>query len=172
MNNQRLVLASALLMAATLGCAKESSPPQADTQADAAAILAVRDREAALLAAGQTDSLLATVYSDDITFLPPNEPMVQGREAAKAWAGAMLAQVTMTARYESLQQPVVTGDLAVDTYTATLTLTPKAGGAPMEEQIKGIHVLKRQADGTWRIVLDTWNTNAPAPPPPPAAGKK
>jgi hypothetical protein len=34
------------------------------------------------------------------------------------------------------------------------------------ERIKGIHVMKRQPDGTWKIAQDVWNSDAPPTPPP------
>ena len=40
-------------------------------------------------------------------------------------------------------------------------LTPKKAGAkPMPtEQGKYLGVLKKQADGSWKLIYDTWNTN-------------
>ena len=58
---------------------------------------------------------------------------------------------------------VVSGDLAVHRFTGELTLTPKAGGDAVTEAIKGLHVLRKQADGTWKITQDVWNTDRPAP---------
>lgn len=147
-------------------CSKPAATP-ADTSADEAAIRAVLQQESMMLATGNADSVL-TVYTDDVKFLPPNEPMVDGAAAAKAWAGGMFAQMSLTAKYTS-SSVQVSGDMAVDRYTATLTMTPKAGAA-MTEQIKGIHVLRKGADGTWKIAQDTWNSDAPpaAPPGPPA----
>ncbi len=145
-------------------CAKPAATP-ADTSADEAAINAVLQRESMMLATGNADSVL-TVYTDDVKFLPPNEPMVDGAAAAKAWAGGMFAQMTLTAKYTS-SIVAVSGDMAVDRYTATLTITPK-GGAAMSEQIKGIHVLRKGADGSWKIAVDTWNSDAPPAAPPSA----
>jgi ketosteroid isomerase-like protein len=45
-----------------------------------------------------------------------------------------------------------------------MTLTPKKAGAkplPPEEG-KYVEVLKKQADGSWKIIYDIWNANAPA----------
>jgi ketosteroid isomerase-like protein len=58
------------------------------------------------------------------------------------------------------------GDRAIEHYTAVAKVTPKAGGAPMDERIKGIHIYQRQADGSWRITSDVWNSEAPPSPPP------
>jgi ketosteroid isomerase-like protein len=51
---------------------------------------------------------------------------------------------------------------AIGTYT--MTLTPrKAGAKPLPtEEGKYIEVLKRQGDGSWKIIYDIWNPNAPA----------
>jgi ketosteroid isomerase-like protein len=53
---------------------------------------------------------------------------------------------------------------AIGTYK--MTLTPKKAGAkplPTDEG-KYIEVLKRQADGSWKIAYDIWNPNAPPAP--------
>jgi ketosteroid isomerase-like protein len=93
--------------------------------------------------------------------------------ALEAWWNGMLTQATLTARYTS-SEVTVSGDWAVDRYTGEITITPKAAGAaPMTETIKGVHVLQRGADGSWRIVQDVWNSDAPppaAPAPAPSGG--
>jgi uncharacterized protein (TIGR02246 family) len=157
----RLRLFGLILLAGA--CSQPAATP-ADTSADEAAIAAVLQRESMMLATGNVDSVL-TVYTDDVKFLPPGEPMVDGAAAARSWAQAMFAQVTMSANYTS-SSVIVSGDLAVDRYTATLTMTPRAGPA-MNEQIKGIHVLRKGADGAWKIAQDTWNSDTPAAPPAP-----
>ena len=155
-------LAAGLSLVLVAACAPAGSP--ADTAADVAAINAVREQEMALVAAGSADSL-AAVYAADVVVMPPNEPAVNGMEALRTWAQAMFGQMSMTGRYTS-SQVTVAGDWAVDRYTAVLTATPKAGGAAMEEQIKGVHIMHRGADGAWRIAQDVWNSDAPPPPPP------
>jgi ketosteroid isomerase-like protein len=47
-----------------------------------------------------------------------------------------------------------------------LQMSPFNGGKRTAETIKGIHVLKRQADGKWLIIEDVWNAD-----PMPVAGK-
>ena len=141
-----------------------------DTTADIQAINQVREREIALAGTGNMDSLL-TVFTSDVAFMPPNEPAVHGQEALRKWGEAMFGQITLNGRYTS-SEVSVSGDWAVDRYTGVLTATPKAGGSPTEEQIKGVHVMKRQPDGTWRIAQDVWNSDAPPSPSPPPPAKK
>jgi uncharacterized protein (TIGR02246 family) len=150
------------------GCARPA--PQTETRADVAAINEVREREIALVATGDVDGLLS-VYTIDVVMMPPNEPALHGQDATKKWAEAMFGQVTMKGRYTTSDVSVA-GDWAIDRYTGVLTITPKGGGSPSEEKVKGIHIMKRQPDGTWRIAQDVWNSDAPPPPnPPPPATK-
>jgi ketosteroid isomerase-like protein len=135
-----------------------------DPVVDKAAVDAVRNQEMSALNSGVVDSMIV-VYSDDIVMMPPNEAAVTGSAALRTWIDTTFKQVTMTGRYIS-SSVEVSGDLAVDHYTAELTVTPKAAGAtPMTESIKGLHVLRRQADGSWKITQDIWNSDAPPPAP-------
>ena len=155
-----------LVPALIAGCA-QPSPQPADTSADVAAINAVRDHEAALAGLGNADSMMA-VYSADVVMMPPGEPIVEGIEAAKRWAEATFAGASLTVNYIS-SQVTVSGDWAVDRYTGSLTITPKAGAAAMNEEIKGVHIMRKEADGSWKIAIDVWNPNTP--PAPPAGAK-
>jgi ketosteroid isomerase-like protein len=58
----------------------------------------------------------------------------------------------------------VVGDVGIVHYTGEMTATPKKGGKPATEIIKGLHIYKRQADGSWKIAQDVWNTDAPEAP--------
>ena len=158
---------AALALFALAACTPPSTQAPVDTAADIAAINAVREREVAALHSGNIDSALA-VYTADVQMMSPNEPILVGATALRAWFENFLATATVSARYTSSVVDV-SGDLAVDRYTGELTFTPKAAGAaPMTEIIKGVHVMRRQADGSWRIAQDVWNSDAPPPPPPPA----
>lgn len=55
-------------------------------------------------------------------------------------------------------------DLAYSVGTYRVTLTPrKAGAKPLPtDEGKFLEVLKKQADGSWKIVYDMWSSNAPA----------
>ena len=135
-----------------------------DPVADKAAVDVVRNREMAAVNSGIADSL-AAVYADDIVMMAPNEPVANGSTAVRTWIDNMLGQVTMMGRYTS-SSVEVSGDWAIDHYAGELTMTPKAGGAPTTETIKGLHIYRRQPDGSWKIVQDVWNADAPAVPPP------
>jgi len=145
------------------GCAPAPAPAPVlvDTAADVAAINALVEREMAAFTGANIPEIEA-IFAADVILMPPSEPALQGLPAAVAWTQALHAAFTVSGSYTS-SDVTVSGDLAVQRFTGTLTVTPKAGGDPMAETVKGIHVLRRQADGSWKITQDAWNTDAAAP---------
>jgi ketosteroid isomerase-like protein len=89
------------------------------------------------------------------------EPMLKGEPAQKYWVDfsnnfsgpAELSTTSVEGR----------GDLAVAVGTYRMAVTPKKAGAkPLPvEQGKYIEVMKKQPDGSWKIVYDIWNADTP-----------
>jgi ketosteroid isomerase-like protein len=161
---RHIALVAALGMFVASACAPAPAPAPApvDTSADVAAINQLASQEMALFTSGATTGLDA-VFAADFVGMPPNEPLIQGLPALVAWADTINEQFTLGGGYDT-SDVVVSGDWAVHRFTGSLTMTPKAGGDAMSEAIKGVHVLQRQADGSWRITQDVWNSDAPPPP--------
>jgi ketosteroid isomerase-like protein len=49
------------------------------------------------------------------------------------------------------------GDTVVERAEYTLTIRPKDGSAPAQEEGKHIVVHARQADGSWKVMWEIWN---------------
>ena len=97
------------------------------------------------------------VYTEDATILPPGSPRVRGRDGIRAfWQAVMDSGVrAVDLRTDDLE---VSGDMAREIGTATLTVATEAGH---EETMtaKFVVVWKRQG-GDWRWHTDIWNTDA------------
>ncbi len=127
---------------------------------DEAAVRAVNVEWARAASAGDGNAVGA-LYASNATLLPPMESAVQGKAAKKYW-------VDFTNAFSAPTELTTTavegrGDLAYDVGTYRMTLTPKKAGAkplPTEEG-KYITVLKKHADGSWKIVYDMWSPNVP-----------
>ncbi len=97
--------------------------------------------------------------------------MLSGNEAIRKWTD-MVKQYTVGGKYTD-RKVIVSGDYsgaprlrrrsASERFVGELSLTPKAGGAAITERIKGVHILRRQPDGSWKIAQDVWNTDTPPP---------
>ena len=53
------------------------------------------------------------------------------------------------------------GDLAYSAGTSEDTINDSEGN-PVTERGKWVVVLKKQPDGTWKVVIDIWNSDGPA----------
>ena len=143
--------------ALVLGCTQYAEQPAVSTEADLQAVDQVREQEVAAI---NTGDLSLGYAADDIITMPPGEPALVGKPALQAWMDAFLSQATATLSYASANV-VVAGDLAVEHYAGTLTVTPVGGGDSVDESLKGIHVYQRQADGSWKLTHDVWNMDLP-----------
>ncbi len=144
---------------ATMGGESGAAPAGLSAE-DEAAIRAIDAEWARASSAGDANAV-AALYASDATVLAPMEPIRQG-EAAKKFL------VDMTNSFSGSTELTTTavegrGDLAYAVGMYRATLTPKKAGAkplPTEEG-KYLEVLKKQADGSWKIVYDMWSPNAP-----------
>jgi uncharacterized protein (TIGR02246 family) len=144
---------------ATMGTEVAATPVGLSAQ-DEAAIRAV-DAEWARAATAGDGAALTALYAWDATLLPPNEPVAKG-EAMKKYnddvTNGFTGPTELTTTAVEGQ-----GDLAyaVGIYRATLT-PKKAGAKPLPTDVgKYLEVLKKQADGSWKIVYDMWSSDAP-----------
>ena len=164
-SSQRITLPMGLIALLT-ACAPAAEEPaeggeeMAATQENVvAAIDQVREREIGMLTAGELDEWVS-IYTADVAYMPPNSPLLIGREAAKAWAAATSEAFDIAAEYTD-SEVMAAGDWAIERYLGSYTFTPKAGGTPISGTMKGIHVYQRQPDGSWQIAQDIWNEDSP-----------
>jgi uncharacterized protein (TIGR02246 family) len=102
---------------------------------------------------------LAAMYDTAGVVLAPNAPVMRGRQNIEAlWAGARQQGFkTLNLVVNSVE---VIGDHAIELGSYTLVVQP-AGQAEMTDRGKYIVVWKRQADGTWKLYRDAFNTSMP-----------
>jgi uncharacterized protein (TIGR02246 family) len=133
----------------------------ATTEADAEAIQALYAAYGQAVTSGDAETWLA-IFTDDVVIMPPDEAGFTGKEALRSWGQPYFDQFDMQAT-PSTQEIQVAGEwaFAVDEYT--FQATPKEGGEAAEERGKGIAVLRRQPDGTWKIAYRAWNRDHPLP---------
>jgi uncharacterized protein (TIGR02246 family) len=126
---------------------------------DEAAVRAT-DTEWARAATAGDGNAIAALYAPDATLLPSNEKVVKGEAVKKYW-------VDFTNSFSGPTEMSTTavegrGDLAYLVGTIRQTLTPKkAGVKPLSYEGKYVTVVKKQPDGSWKIIYDIWNENGP-----------
>ena len=130
------------------------SPTDAIRAADAVLQKAVADKNLKAIMA---------LYADDAVLLPTAEPIVVGRSAIREEWRHILAIPNFRNTSELTKIDVSrSGDMAysMGTYVATML---GEDGKPATEPGKWLSVWKRQADGKWLVVVETYNTDIPPP---------
>ena len=149
-----------------VGCST-TQPPAAPPDTRAADEAAVRKADTDWSAAAQSKQADAWVafYTDDTVVLPPNDKMTSGKENIRKVVGELLAMPGLVISWEPAKVEVArSGDLAYTYGTYQLAFNdPK--GKPVTDHGKYAEVWKKQADGGWKCVLDTWSSDLPAAPP-------
>ena len=111
--------------------------------------------------ANQDAAGLASLYAEDGRFLAPNMEPCEGRSAIQA---AMQQLLDMGARSLDVEPLDVreAGEMTIEYGRYTLGIEPD-GGAAVSDVGKYVVVHEAQHDGSTKIALDIFNSNAPLP---------
>jgi len=123
------------------------------------AIIGVTDSEAAAVAGGDMEAY-EEVLAEDAAFLPPNGEARSGT-ALRAWLQEFLEGFAVEWLRFTHVDVAADGDLAYHSFEYEWRLTPRAGGEPIVSHGKGLHVLRRDERGAWKILREIWNGSPP-----------
>jgi uncharacterized protein (TIGR02246 family) len=166
----RRTLLPLLGFAALAACAKSADDTRTEAEspgtvaapaADPTAVRHAIDSANARLADAMTKEDAAAqsaIYTDDGIIMMSNMPAWKGREAIQKGATDMFGAVDIKNIKLVTENVDVSGDLAVETGTFSMTITPK-GGKAFDDNGKYITVWKRQSDGAWKIYRDISNSD-------------
>jgi uncharacterized protein (TIGR02246 family) len=124
-----------------------------------AAIEAANAKFSAAYARGDAKAL-SSMYTSDAIVLPPDSEMIRGNEA--------IGEFWKKTRESGVQSAALTtvdvgrsGDVAYEVGKVSLTIQPP-GKEPTTAVAKYVVIWKRQADGSWKLHRDIWNSLPPA----------
>ena len=103
-------------------------------------------------AAGDIDAVL-TLMSDDAIFLSAGQQPMIGREAFARGLTKVLSENVIESNSE-IAEIVVCGDLAYCRTKLAVTITSKHGQLPMLRNGDTLSILRKEADGKWRLTRD------------------
>ena len=97
----------------------------------------------------------AAFSTEDVILMSPGEPMTRGRKAFEETYDSRMDKTSNGTHTNELVEYGVDGDLAYQIGTYAVT------GGSSDEQGKFLNVLKRQADGTWKVAVSMFNSDRP-----------
>ena len=155
-----LPLTSLLLFALTTACTQ--APPPDTHDAD---LLALKDTEAAwskVMAAKDFEKSMS-YYADDASLLISNAPAINGKDAIRAGFKPMFDDPNFALNFQGSRSEIAkSGDLGYTQGTYTLTLTDPKTKKPFTDKGKYLTTYKKQADGSWKVEADIFNSDLPA----------
>ena len=158
----RTFIAPATLVLGIAAAACGRQPPQVDLEA-ARASLRAADSGYSQTVSGKNLEAFVALYEPGATMYPPAEAMAQGTDAIRALGDAFLKDPAFAATFTPVAVEVsASGDMGYTLNTADITVTGPAG-RPATERIRDFHLWRRQADGSWKVVVDIWNAEPPPP---------
>ena len=155
MQTHRMLFLLALIACVFIGC---QPAPQGLSTADEQAIRKTVD-EAIKIANSTADwnAYTKLYYAQDAIVNPPNAPAIKGHDAIVAMLKTFPA--TSDLKVEILEVNGA-GNIAYVYGTYSMVVTPP-GGEPVSDKGKYVEVWKRQADGSWKVAIDTFNSDLP-----------
>ena len=129
-------------------------------EADITAINELYDQYCLAANTGDLD-LFISLWADDATRMDPDLPAIVVKENIRAHFKPQFEQFNINVAIYGETEVQVFDDFAFSRGTCTLSVTPKEGGPTTYFDGKWLDILKRQADGSWKIYIDCVNWNAP-----------
>jgi uncharacterized protein (TIGR02246 family) len=101
---------------------------------------------------GNIDKVL-DLMTEDVVFLVPGQPPMAGRQAFGAALRSVLGQHAIESTSE-IDEIAVFGDVAYCRSRLQVTVTRKHDNLPMLRKGHALSILRRCADGKWRLARD------------------
>ena len=127
----------------------------------------LRELDAAWSAAAAAKDVDKTMsyYADDAVVFAPNAPAATTRDAIRNLWKEMITSPSTSGGWKTDNVIVASsGDLASVNGTYEFTMNDTSG-KPVHDHGNYLAVFKKQADGSWKCVVDMWNSDKPAPTP-------
>lgn len=162
------MLRNGLLVTSVALCALLTSCMNSTPDTHDADVSALKSTEAAWVTDAATKDLEKFVahYTDDASVLIPETPIFTGKDAVRGGLKPIITDPNFALTFVATKVDVAkSGELGYTQGTYSMTVSDPKTKAPVTEKGKYLTVYKKQADGTWKAVEDTFMSDAPPPQP-------
>ena len=132
-----------------------------DVEAVTAAITEVYSQATLAVSTGDVELYLSQ-FTEDAVVMPPWFPALIGKEEVRPLFEGLFGLFDMELPY-TVEEVGVPGNWAFARSSWQFSTTPKEGGETTTRDGKELSIFKRQADGSWKIYIQSYNYDAPPP---------
>jgi len=150
-----------LTVLAAVACSGPAPRPETvDRAALRAGVDSAASRLQTALRTDASDSLMA-LMADDVVLMPPNEAVLRGEMAVRAWYDRFLTQWRTASLTITDREVLIGGEWATELAAFEWTLVPVAGGPAVIDRGSYVQVWHREPDGRWLFSRELWNSTPP-----------
>ena len=132
-------------------------------QADLSAIRSVIQQMMAASSARDLEAFVS-LFTEDVVVMMPDRLPVIGKDAWRASVQGPFDRSTVEQLDMPSEEIVIAGDWAFERHNETVVLVDRENGQRRRAYVKGIWILRRQADGSWKFARYMYNLNPPLEP--------
>ena len=152
------VLFLLFLVALSTACQTQAT---SDRAAEEAALRKLDDEWSRAAGSRDVEKMLS-YYADDAVLMLPDIPTMTGKESIRALWKSMFESPSFSGGWKTAKVDVArSGDMAYVTGIYEFTETDPSG-KPITDKGKYVAVWKKQGDGSWKCVADSFNSDVPA----------
>lgn len=145
------------------GCSQTPAPAVVSRETDVKSLRAAQEAAIEAFASKNADHMVSA-YSEDASLMFPNSPILQG-EGLRTAIRALAADPNFSLRFSTDKVEVArSGEVGYTRGTYTMTMSDPKSKKILREKGKYVTIYGRQADGSWKMVEDINNADAPAVP--------
>ena len=97
--------------------------------------------------------------TDDALILAPGQPPIQDKANIHSWLTLFFTRYEFSLPQWTTNEVLVRGDVAIHRYSGVATLTSRKNGNVFVADRKYMDVLRKEADGQWRVARHMLNLN-------------
>lgn len=156
-----LLSISALII--LVGCSQTSAPPGSSQENDVRSLRAAQEAAIEAFASKNADRMVSA-YAADASLMFTNSPILQG-EDLRTTIKALAADPNFSMQFTTDKAVVAkSGEVGYTRGTYTMTMSEPKTRKSLREKGKYVTIYARQADGSWKMIEDISNADAPAIP--------
>jgi ketosteroid isomerase-like protein len=162
MDRAAMVLASLLCVVACAGPSEtgESVQPSGDLETERAALRSAAEAYQAAATAKDAAGVVA-MYDASALMIPPNGELVEGLEGVRDYRFGFISTPGVELEFELVRVEVAeSGDIGWSFAVGDITIH-RPDGTTGHDVVRDFHTWQKQPDGSWRVVVDMWNSGVP-----------
>ena len=148
-----IIVAAALLGA----CGSDAT---IETGSDLAALKLVASSYHEAATAKDREGVIA-FYDRNAIMVPPNDDLVENLEGVQNYRFGFIETPGVELDFEVIRAEIsASGDIGWTLSIGEITIN-NPEGSPGRDVVRDFHIWKKQEDGSWKVVLDMWNSELP-----------